>query len=405
MAPNGPAYKVLVITSNSNLTLSGVHYIQKYAHAGLPVILSGGDPGVYASNDDRDKTSIRKAIQALKKSANVYSVSAGQVSAKLHALSLRPQVATQTNGTWYTTWREDSQNGIDHAFVFCDVNASTGTLDISTHKTPFLFDPWTGSKEPLLGYTQSKSRVTIPLSLAGNQTIIIGFSEDEDISTKHATNTPSSVIGYDTQGNAAVSASKSQQSLVLSNGKKVMLPSSKVAGSIVLSNWTLTAEHWEAPSNISDASTIATKHNTTHQLASLVSWRQIEGLTNSSGLGYYTTHITWPPVKGSADGAYLFLPPITHTARLYVNGHQLPPLDLTAPQADLSTYLKKGSNALTVIVPTTMWNYIRSIADKIETVNVSIDSLMAAAGYGLPQATDNGLIGDVKLVPYVTVKL
>ncbi|CAI7604745.1 unnamed protein product [Penicillium pancosmium] len=405
LAPNGPAYKALVITSNSNLTLSGVHYIQKYAQAGLPVILAGGDPGVYASHDNRDNKSIRKAIQALKKSANVCSVSAGQVSAKLHALGLRPQVATHTNGTWYTTWRENSQTGLDHAFVFCDVNASTGTLDISTRKTPFLFDPWTGSKKPLLGYTQSKNRVTIPLSLAGNQTIIVGFGENEDVSTKHATNIPSSVIGYDTQGNAVVSASKSQQTLVLSNGKKVILPSPKVASSSALSNWTLTAEHWEAPSNISDASTIAIKHNTTHQLSSLVSWHQIEGLTNSSGLGYYTTHITWPPVKGSADGAYLFLPPIDHTARVYVNGHQLPPLDLTAPRADLSTYLKKGSNALAVIVPTTMWNYIRSIADEIETVNVPIDSLMDAAGYGLPQATDNGLIGEVKLVPYVAVKL
>lgn len=382
-----------------------MQHVQKYARAGLPVILTGGEPGVYASHDNRDKTSIQKAIQALKRSANVYSVSAGQVSAKLHALDLLPQVATQTNGTWYTTWREDSQTGIDHTFVFCDVNSSTGTLDISTRKTPFLFDPWTGSKKPLLGYTQSKGHVLIPLLLAGNQTIIIGFSENEDSSTKHAANVPPSVIGYDTRGNALVSASKSQQSIALSNGKKVVLPSQKVASSIALSKWTLTAEHWEAPSNISDASTIAIKHNTTHQLLSLVSWRQIDGLKNSSGLGYYTTHITWPPVKGSADGAYLLLPPIAHTARVYVNGHQLPPLDLAAPQADLSVYLKKGTNLLTVIVPTTMWNYVRSIADEIETVNVPVHTLLDSVGSGLPEPSDNGLIGDVKLVPYVTVKL
>jgi hypothetical protein len=394
-----------VITRNSNLTLSGVRYIRKYAREGLPVILSGGDPGVYSSHDNTDKTSIQKAIQALKKSANVYSVPAGQVSAKLQALGLRAQIATKTNGTWYTTWRENSQSGTDHAFVFSDVNGSTGTLNISTEKTPFLFDPWTGSKKPLLGYTKSKDRVTIPLSLAGNQTIVIGFSQDGDISAKHTTNIPSSVIGYDTQGDAIVSASKSKQSLVLSNGKKVILPSTDVASSIALSNWTLTAEHWEAPSNISDGSIIAIKHNTTHQLSSLVSWRQIEGLTNSSGLGYYTTHVTWPPSKGPADGAYLFLPAIAHTARVYVNGHQLPALDLTAPRSDLTAYLKKGSNVLAVVVPTTMWNYIRSIADEIEAVDAPVDSLLSAVGNGLPDPTDNGLIGDVKLVPYVTVKL
>jgi hypothetical protein len=122
-------------------------------------------------------------------------------------------------------------------------------------------------------------------------------------------------------------------------------------------------------------------------------------------LGYYTTHVTWPPSKGPADGAYLFLPAIAHTARVYVNGHQLPALDLTAPRSDLTAYLKKGSNVLAVVVPTTMWNYIRSIADEIETVDAPVDSLLSAVGNGLPDPTDNGLIGDVKLVPYVTVKL
>lgn len=395
----------MVIASKSNLTLSAVQYIQGYARAGLPIILSGGDPGVYATHETKEQLSIQKAIRSLKKAKNVYSVPTGQVAMRLQALGLPPQVFVHTNGTWYSTWREDAQTGVDHAFIFCDTNASTGTLEIASSKIPFLLEPWTGVKKPLVEYTRSHDRVTIHLSLAANQTIIIGFSDDEKGPGKRISKTPSSVIDSDIKGVSVASSGHQNQSVVLSDGTKIDLPSANAAASIVLSNWTLTAEHWEAPSNISDASIIAAKHNTTHHLSSLVSWRQIEGLTNSSGLGYYTTEINWPPRDGSADGAYLFLPAIAHTARIYLNGRQLPPLDLTAPRADITKYLKRGSNQIKVIVPTTMWNYIRSISNEIQTVNDPIDVLLSAVGSGLPAATENGLIGEVRLVPYVRVKI
>ncbi|KAJ5440168.1 uncharacterized protein N7458_011166 [Penicillium daleae] len=408
---DGPAYKAMVITSSSNLTLEGVHYIQKYARAGLPVILSGGDPGVYTTHDSRDTPAIKQAIQALKQSRNVYSVSTGKVAAKLQTLGIKPQVALQTDGTWYSTWREDVQNGMDHAFVFCDGNASTGTVSIASSKTPIFLDPWTGQKKPVLEYTRHGNQVIIPLSLAANQTVVIGFIEGAPKPVQHATQLPSSVLGYDYSQESGfelyVSASKDRQSLILSNGKSVSISGTNVSEPSKLSNWTLTAEHWEAPSNISDVDTVAAKHNTTHDLSSLVSWTEIEALRNVSGLGYYSTSISWPPTgHRSADGAYLILPAISHAARIYVNGQKVPPIDFSAPRVDLGQYLKKGSNQITVVVPTTMWNYIRSIAGEIETADVPLQLLMSAVGYTtLPSVTDNGLIGTVTLVPYVKVHL
>jgi hypothetical protein len=388
-----------------------VHYIQKYARAGLPVILSGGDPGVYTTHDSRDTPAIKQAIQALKQSRNVYSVSTGKVAAKLQTLGIKPQVALQTDGTWYSTWREDVQNGMDHAFVFCDGNASTGTVSIASSKTPIFLDPWTGQKKPVLEYTRHGNQVIIPLSLAANQTVVIGFIEGAPKPVQHATQLPSSVLGYDYSQESGfelyVSASKDRQSLILSNGKSVSISGTNVSEPSKLSNWTLTAEHWEAPSNISDVDTVAAKHNTTHDLSSLVSWTEIEALRNVSGLGYYSTSISWPPTgHRSADGAYLILPPISHAARIYVNGQKVPPIDFSAPRVDLGQYLKKGSNQITVVVPTTMWNYIRSIAGEIETADVPLQLLMSAVGYTtLPSVTDNGLIGTVTLVPYVKVHL
>ena len=408
MGPNGPAYKAMVITSDSNLTAEAVHHIQMYARAGLPVILSGGDPGVYATHDGSDKPTIERAIQALKKSPNVYIVSAGQVAAKLQTLGIQPRVAVQTNGTWYSTWREDAQSGMDHAFVFSEYS-SEGTVDIASTKTPFILDPWSGTKKPLFGYKRDGKRVVIPLSFTANQTVVIGFTDSDDGPHEYATQMPSTVLNYDyTHETGAVLhvSDGSSLSLLLSNGTRVSIGDKSVASPSPLSKWTLIVEHWEAPINISDAASIATKHNTTHHLSSLVSWTQIEGLKNASGLGYYTTTVSWPPSHGSADGAYLLLPRIEHAARVFVNGKRLPGFDFAAPRIDLGPYLQQGANQVDVVVPTTMWNYIRSIAGEIESAGVGVETVMAGIGATtLPARRANGLIGTATFVPYVNVPL
>ena len=408
LGPNGPAYKALVITSNSNLTLDGVHYIQRYARAGLPVILSGGDPGAYATHDGRDTLAMQKAIQTLKQSQNVYTVAAGQVAAKLETLGLQPRVAVRTNGTWYSTWREDAQNATDHAFVFCENNASNGTVSIASAKTPFFLDPWTGERKPVLHYSRQAGRVVIPLQLASNQTVVIGFSGSDHGLSQHVTQLPSNVLGYsyaaETGATLHVSASKSSESLVLSNGTRVSVHSKEIAKARPLTNWTLTAEHWEAPHNLSDASVVANKRNSTHHLSELVSWTQIAGLKNASGVGHYQTAFSW--TGSSADGAYLELPAIAHGARVYLNGHRLPPVDLARPRADLGPYLQQGSNRVVVVVPTTMWNYIRSIADHIMSSGTAVETVMAGIGITtLPSRGENGLIGTVRLVPYARQRL
>ncbi len=132
-----------------------------------------------------------------------------------------------------------------------------------------------------------------------------------------------------------------------------------------------------------------------------------QALKNVSGLGYYSTSINWPPAgTGTADGAYLTLPAIHHAARVYVNGRRF--LQLTLPHRGWTWVLnlKKGSNEISVVVPTTMWNYIRSIGSDLESADVPLQVLMSAVGYSiLPPVTENGLVGTVTLVPHVNVRL
>lgn len=270
---------------------------------------------------------------------------------------------------------------------------------------------WTGLCKPVLEYHQADGKTIIPLALEANQTTLIAFSGPSVQWLRapkiHAIQAPSTIQGYEFERNSSDSlelhatAGPIDRPLVLSNGRNYTFPpGERVAKSFSLGNWSLTAEHWASPANLSDASRIAYKFNTTHHLDALVPWTQIPSLTNASGLGYYSTGFDWPPHTGSADGAYILLPKVLHTLRVKVNGHQIPPPDYNAPKLDIGSYLQKGRNEVVIEVPTVMWNCIRSIFGRI--VMAGYPPLISLTDPGhLPEPVDTGLSGTVQVVPYV----
>ncbi|KAL3455862.1 hypothetical protein BJX64DRAFT_281774 [Aspergillus heterothallicus] len=422
LGPDGPRFKALVVTSDSNMTLSGVYRIKEYAAQGLPIIFSGGLPGAYFSSvNGSEPTTIQAELTNLSTSTNVHIASTGGVADKLTSLGLSPNIQVQTEGTWLTTWREDRSTGIDYALIFCDRTTSSGSITITgaaKNKTPFYLNPWTGVVSPVFTYAVTDAGLTIPMSLKGNQTIIIAFSSHGlgkfRAPNVHATETPSSVIGatvdnkkrWIPQVTSKRDSAETPEKIILSNGRHIKLPRQEtIASSFNLSGWNLIAEHWEAPTNFSDASTIAHKYNTTHELSALISWADIPALRNTSGLGYYSTTFEWPSdkhidsSKEQADGAYISFPPILHAIQVSINGYRLPPLDYTDARIDITQYLKKGTNGVLAVVPTTMWNYIRSILPNIRDQG-HLPGLLDK-GLPVPDTTDNGLVGNVTIIPYV----
>jgi hypothetical protein len=404
----------MVIPSTTNVTLDSIHKLQKLAQDGLLVILSGGDPQYFQTSDGGDKANFMHAIAVLKNQTNVHSVPSGRTTDKLASLGLHPRIRLKANGTWYTTWRESVQEKVHFAFIYNDGPASEGHIEVPSEKVPYKFNLWTGGIKPIFNYRQMKGKIIIPLRMEANQTTLIGFSDqklDSSIQpTFHATQVPASVLGFEYSTNASsveihIATGECDCPLLLSTGKKYSaIPSSTVAPGFLLSNWSLTAEHWEAPRNMSDASPIAFKYNTTHQLPSLVSWAQIPGLVNASGLGYYSASFDWAPSTSSADGAYAVFPQILHGLRVQVNGIRTPPLDFNDPRIDIGPYLRDGKNEILAIVPTTMWNYLRSIFGEIVMSGYPPLITITSPGY-LPDTMDNGLVGVVKIVPYATVKV
>ncbi|KAJ0417245.1 hypothetical protein BJY00DRAFT_325726 [Aspergillus carlsbadensis] len=415
LAPDGPAWKAFIVENTQNLTLDAVEALARFARGGLPVIFSGGTPGYYPTGRNPQKPKYDRDLAHLLRLRNVHRVAAGSVARKLRELGLRPRVEVKTNGTCYTTWGEVDE--YSYAIVYSDLVASTGSITVDSTEPPFILNPWTGDVSPVLVYTQSHSRTTIPINLAGNQTLFFAFSNklanDHNLPDYHVQDAPPYVLGTKaTEENRIalhVARSESISHAVLSTGKKVPLDTSCVSGPLQLSIWTLTAENWEAPEDLYDSQRTV-KYNTTHELTTPTSWTEIPELTNTSGVGYYNTTFTWPPTlehnapttrccPSDLDlGAYISFSRVIDTITVYINEQQIPPLDLTNPVADIGPYLRRGENTIRVTVPTTLWNYLRTIFGDLVTAGAP------ARGFGGPSlAGEAGLVGSVTLTPYRTV--
>ena len=411
LGPNGPSFRAMILESSQNVTLDEVNVLINYADSGLPIILSGGLPGYYSRGNASDEVEVKDRIVQLAARPHVHGVAAGHAADQLRTLGIYPRVSIDTNGTWWPTWREDATTGIDYAYVFCDTNTSSGSITVSSDKTPFLLDAWTGKATPLAVYERNANGTTIPLTLAGNDTVILAFAQGlpsypHRSPSAHFTKVPLGIsdIVPTSSGDWDVHISSLASSGVatLSDNSSVTINASNIPPPTELRSWDLTAEHWVAPSNFNDSTIVADKFNTTHELGQLVSWLEIPSLANTSGLGYYSTNFTWPPELTSGDpqlGAYIYFSKVLHAITVFVNGQRLPPLNYNNAQADISTYLQTGSNKILAIVPTTMWNYLQVILPRIENAGAPVT--FSGGPYGSPSSpSDNGLVGTASVVPY-----
>jgi hypothetical protein len=300
--------------------------------------------------------------------------------------------------------------------IFADLIGSSGNVTIADTRTPYFLDPWTGLQSPVLIYDQDSMTTTISLDLAGNQTAIILFASSNGTSgvpTYHVTSAPPGVIGADFSLSAGlglhVTSAVNDENAVLSNKAACPVDGSSVPTAFELTEWELVAEHWEAPSNISNVEQAMTKYNTTHSLSALTSWTDIPALVNTSGIGYYTSTFMWPSNATntiSADlGAYISFDTVLHSLRVQVNGKHLPPLDITHATADISQYLQPGNNAVTAVVATTWWNYLRTILATLQSSGLPPLPLVLQelTGQPLPAASDEGLMPGVCITPFKRV--
>jgi hypothetical protein len=381
LAPARQAFKALVLRGNDTLTVAGVEKLTEYAHQGLPIVISGGTPFNLSGYNASGSAYVKTALAALTELENVHEVPAENLSASLTSLGLAPRTKVDADRIWYTYWREDEKAAKTYVFVYNDAwdsflgqGNSNGSVTFETTGVPYFYDAWTGDIEAVREYQQTEKSTIIPLSLAGNQSTIIGFHHDEaPIKSKHA----------DTLPNWHASDSKSNiRQHPYHQASTKTLP---------LTPWTLNIESWSAPENLTADQTQAAKSNSTYQLPTLQPWTAIsDSLRNTSGRGFYNTTFTWPPADCSKQHAMLDLGALTNTARAWVNEHQLPPLDPTHAVADISKYLREGENEVRVVVATTLGNAVRPLWGELRS------SGTLALG-PLPVVQEYGLVGEVSV--------
>ena len=354
------------------------------------------------------------------------------LAASLQSFNIRPRVipqisATNSNATWYTYWRKDNFTSTDYIVAYNDAagiptggGSTSGNLTIASTGTPWSYDAWTGAVTPILVYSQDENSTTVvPGNLAGNQSIVIAFtqaSSETPCNGAHFVAAPNIVVGV-TAGvdntslivKSIATNSTNQAPLQLANGTTVALTTS-TASPLILNGWNLTLESWSPPENVSAIDSVIA--NSSYMIDQLVAWADIPNtnLQNVSGRGYYSTSFDVPATWNlstnaageSTGGALLVLPAVTHSLRVFVNGQQLPPLDITAPQADITQHLAEpdasGSskgNQIEAIVASPLGNAARSVWSDLMCGG------LPAQG-PLPLVADYGLIGQVQILPLLT---
>lgn len=409
LAPEGPGYKALIILANQTMTDDGIAKLYTFAEAGLPLIFYGGLPSNALDYNNSSDASSTSELAGLQKYPNVHIIGDGTLASSLQTIGIEPLTRVNVNTTLWTNWRHDEAAGIDYVYIYNDSpGSSTGTITFASQNIPYEFNAWTGEQNPILAYTTSAAGITIPISLASNQTRLIAFSKSPLDPTDNCgvhideSNIENLYTSYSPATGLVVKITTTndlQNSIInISDGPSHKLSCTTPAPSFTLTDYTLTVEHWSPPSNLSDIETIAIKHNTTHSLATLVPWSQIPGLTNTSGIGYYSTTFTWPPSTDGATGAFIDFGAIIHSICVSINGRQLPPLDFRHAEADIGAYLVDGLNVVDVRVATTLGNVLRGIWFDLRTSGTynTID---------VPVEADMGLLGEVVVTPYVEVRV
>ncbi|KAM0722760.1 hypothetical protein Q7P37_002202 [Cladosporium fusiforme] len=374
LAPARQAFQALILRGNDTLTVAGVDKLKEYADAGLPIIISGGTPFNLSGYNMSGSQYVKSALESLTAFENVHEVPAENLSSSLTSLGLTPRTQVSADRIWYTYWREDAEKDKSYVFVYNDAwdeefgqGGSSGSVTFETTGVPYFYDAWTGEIKAISAYEQTSTSTTIDFSLAGNQSVIVGFHHNEKAAhSEKAKSSPGWQHNYQTQQS--------------SDNISSILPAQK------LTSWSLTIESWSAPEDLYADQTQSSKSNTTWEITELQPWNAIsDSLFNVSGRGFYNTTFTWPPADNSdAAGAFLDLGAVINTARAWVNGHQLPPLDPTHAVADMTGFVKDGENEVLVVVATTLGNAVRPHWSQLRSSGtLALGPLPPAQAYGL----------------------
>lgn len=434
LAAEGPAYKALVFNANlwppentahGDLTIPMAERFLEYAEAGLPIIFAGELPSETPGFAPEEDAQLQALVEQLVAMENVLHVETeAEVPAALAELGIAPAMDPAGPSTLFSVRRYDPATDTDYYFLYNQGNqenwyrviyeepetaheTSTQTpfvgtgdpvdLDVTFEASgaPYLLDTDSGAITPIAGYVSDDGHVTLPVSLARDETMIVAFSGtparfDVEPAGVHVVSTSADSAVQTADGGVAIRASAPGSfEAELSDGTVAAVEIDAVpeAMDLTAATWQLSAEDWQPaePYGTTGAEGAATaKEAVELELDGLTSWPDIPELESASGVGTYTTVVELPETWDDTYGAYLDLGQVVDSFTLTVNGTDIP-IDQLSATADVGPFLQAGENEIVVRVSTTLNNRLTTLDEGVMERGV---------------VQEYGLVGPVVLTPY-----
>ncbi|MFT4082218.1 MAG: glycosyl hydrolase, partial [Nocardioides sp.] len=389
LAPNGPAYRALVLTdvaevgasaavrpASNSMTLARARQLLRFARAGLPIVIVGELPSTTPFESDRsDDAKVAALLVELAGLPTTQRVAAqAGVPAALRRLGVLPdaQFRESVDHVWNVHRRVDETGEVDLYYLYNEGAESTEDgyvsspvpLDLSLNGAgvPYRLDAWTGAVEPVTSYARRGGRVRLSLDLASHEAAVIalappGWTGSAGAPERVVSTTADSVVSR--QGRLLLRATKAGRYRTrLSRSGLRITEVAAVPTTRRVTRWQLTVTSYE-PGASADQTTYRTVRTTVHGLRP---WADIDELSGVSGIGRYTSGFRLPADWQRHDGgARIRLGTIANSARVWVNGRRLESVDLITGTVEARD-LRPGENTITVEVTTTLSNQLRTLS-------------------------------------------
>lgn len=409
LAPSGPAYRALILQNLTCIDLATAAKLHEFARSGLPIVLIGEIPKNEMSMA-RNTTKVVHSLMSLLLTwpGPVRSIEdPSDLVATLQEMQVYPRVSFSNDpSNVYTSWRADDSAGQEYMFLYNKGQDQTIELDVSVTNTsiPYILDTWTGEQIPLLTYQRTATGLSTEFQMKENQTRVVMFKRPEP-----ASHLPISVTSMDKNIVNVKRANRTwidiwatgRGSLTLSNGSNVQVdaPLARITN---IKNWSLHIQSYHPTANISSTLNQISSRKI-DRLGELVPWTSIPDLSNVSGIGIYTSSFCLDSLP-SDYGTTISFGPVLNTLRAWINGHLVPPLDITDARADISAYVVQGHNVIKVEVTSNLFNAVKSRINSTSSAFVPAN-LTNPAGYNDRDFMDFGLIGPVVVESYTKISL
>ncbi|PDP87293.1 alpha-L-rhamnosidase [Glycomyces fuscus] len=412
LAPEGPAYGLLVFEGDAfsgrlpTMELDTARRMVDYARSGLKILIVGDwsapqEPGT----DQSSAEELLRTMEELLAEPSVHRVDTREdIPDGLAALDARPAVSYAQGSPLLHARRRDDElelyyftNGSDSETVDHRV---TLPADID-HAYPFALDLWNGRITPLPEHTRGDGTVEVGVRLAPGASTVIALAPPSwtashgepgqkmppgQLKKLRVDGTDADEVRVEGRKAVVRASSAGTYTTALSDGSTVSTAIDSVGEPVDLTSWELEVEDWRPGGSNTDTEVVLHEHS----LSSLVPWREIEGLADTSGIGRYTTTVDLGEGWTGGHGAHLDLGRVSDTFRVTVNGTDLPPCDQQDTVVDVGPWLRGGSNTIQVEVATTLINRMRAFRPDV---------------YGGVSRQDYGLMGPVRLLPYGQAEL